>query len=345
MHWDDLHWNPIATLSYNALLNFVVGMRGSGKTYGSLGYAIDKALESLGTEKPFQFLYVRRYKTELAKLTQARGGRLFNAVQEQFPTHDLKAESNTLYCDGEIIGYAQALTTASILKSDSMPNVQLIIFDEFIIDNRSTYHYLKDEVTKFLDLYETVARGRDVVVLFLSNAVSISNPYFMFFKLCFPVNGIRQRFGKAKDIMVENVVPPELSALKKDTRFGKLVEGTDFSKYAYDNEWLLDDSRFVMRKTKESTYSFTLHYMNTDMGIWYDNRQWLYFVSKSVDRDCKRYYSATLDDQSPNTLLMKRAKRQGLLGNLIEAYEAGAVRYDNVKIQNMFREIMRSIGV
>ena len=47
-------------------------------------------------------------------------------------------------------------TTASILKSDAFPDVKLIIFDEFIIDNRGTYHYLKDEVTKFLDLYETV---------------------------------------------------------------------------------------------------------------------------------------------------------------------------------------------
>ena len=168
---NELYISIPRTLSYNALWNFILGMRGGGKTYGSLKYAIEQHLKYKKKGIKWQFMYVRRMKTELDKLTVMRNGRLFKAVEKEFPDHQLKAESNTLYCDGEIIGYSQPLSTASILKSDAFPNVNLIIFDEFIIDNRGTYHYLKDEVTKFLDLYETVARGRDVVVLFLSKAV------------------------------------------------------------------------------------------------------------------------------------------------------------------------------
>ena len=206
-----MYWDIQKPLSYNCLWNFILGMRGGGKTYGSLKYCIEQHLKAKKKGEKWEFLYVRRMSTELDKLTKMRGGRLFKAVETEFPTHNLKAEGNTLYCDKEIIGYAQSLSTASILKSDAFPNVKMIVFDEFIIDNRGVYHYLKDEVTKFLDLYETVARGRDVIVLFLSNAVTVTNPYFDYFHLDKPYNGDIQRFGKAKQILVQNFVDRELS--------------------------------------------------------------------------------------------------------------------------------------
>ena len=337
-----LYWDIKRTLSYNALFNFIIGSRGAGKTYGSLKYCMEKFIEHRDRgREPWQFLYVRRLSTELEKLTKMRGGRLFNAVQAEFPNHVLSAESNILKCDGEVCGYSQPLSTASILKSDSFPNVKMILFDEFIIDNRGTYHYLKDEVTKFLDLYETVARNRDVICLFLSNAVSVTNPYFDFFHLDKPMNGDIQRFGAAKDILVQNVVPAELMAIKKDSRFGNILKGTEYLEYAYDNEWLLDNTDFIESKTQRSEYFLTLRYKDTNIGIWYDPAQWLYYVSNDVDLQFKRVYSVTTDDHKPNMLLLKTAKKTAFFGNLITAYESGAVRYESMKLKNWFRDIMR----
>lgn len=337
-----LYWDIKRTLSYNALFNFIIGSRGAGKTYGSLKYCVEKFLESQKRGKtPWQFLYVRRLSTELEKLTKMRGGRLFNAVQKEFPDHKLTAESNILKCDGEVCGYAQPLSTASILKSDAFPYVKMIVFDEFIIDNRGTYHYLKDEVTKFLDLYETVARTRDVTCMFLSNAVSVTNPYFDFFHLDKPLNGDIQRFGKTKDILVQNVVPAELMAIKKDSRFGNILKGTEYLEYAYDNEWLLDNTDFIEDKTQRSEYFLTLRYKDTYLGIWYDPVQWVYYVSNNVDLQFKRMYSVTTDDHKPNMLLLKTAKKTSFLSNLILAYESGAVRYESLKLKNWFRDIMR----
>lgn len=337
-----LYWDIKRTLSYNALFNFIIGSRGAGKTYGALKYNVEKFIEhrSKGRE-PWQFLYVRRLSTELEKLTKMRGGRLFNAVQKEFPDHVLTAESNILKCDGEVCGYSQPLSTASILKSDSFPNVKMIVFDEFIIDNRGTYHYLKDEVTKFLDLYETVARNRDVICMFLSNAVSVTNPYFDFFHLDKPMNGDIQRFGAAKDILVQNVVPAELMAIKKDSRFGNILKGTEYLEYAYDNEWLLDNTDFIEDKTQRSEYFLTLRYKDTNIGIWYDPSQWIYYVSNDVDLQFKRMYSVTTEDHKPNMLLLKTAKKTAFFGNLITAYESGAVRYESMKLKNWFRDIMR----
>lgn len=49
-------------LSYNALINILIGERGVGKTYGASKLVINKFLK-----KGEQFAYIRRYKPELKK--------------------------------------------------------------------------------------------------------------------------------------------------------------------------------------------------------------------------------------------------------------------------------------
>lgn len=341
---DSLYWDIKRTLSYNCLFNFVIGMRGVGKTYGSLKECVERHLKARERGQKWEFLYVRRMKVELEKLTEMKGGRLFKAVQKEFPDHVLKAESNILTCDGEVCGYAQALSTASILKSDAFPYVQMIVFDEFIIDNSGVYHYLKDEVTKFLDLYETVARNRTIPVMFLSNAVTIANPYFDFFMLDKPRHSDIQRFGKSKDILVENTVNPSLSKMKKESRFGKIIEGTTYLDYAYDNEWLLDNEDFVAKKTQRCHYFVTLMYKDKYIGVWCDPKDWIYYISDDVELQGSICYSVTTDDHKPNVMLLKEARKLNSLRKMIDAYNCGAVRYESMKLKSAFREIMRMVG-
>lgn len=334
-----MYWNAKLTLSHNALFNFIIGPRGAGKTFGALTYGIEKFLK-YGHE----FLYVRRFGTELTKLTESKNGRIFKAIDEAkvFSEYQLKASSNVLYCSGKVMGYAQSLTTAGIVKSDTFPKVKLIIFDEFIIDNRGSYHYLKDEVEKFLELYETIARLRnDVLVLFLSNAVSVNNPYFEYFQLDKPKDGVRQKFGKSKDILVENCVNAEFVELKKQSRIGQLLEGTAYSEYAYENKWLLDNNDFIEQKTQRSNYYCTLRYKENYLGIWFDSVQYRFYVSDDVEKSSNKIYSTTTDDHQPNTLLFYKGKKLPILKNLIDAYECGAIYYESQKLKNWFRQIMR----
>lgn len=335
------YWDINRTMSYNALFNFVIGMRGVGKTYGSLKKCLEMFEKSLKQPQRKQFLYVRRYKTELEKLTVMRNGRLFKAVSKEFPNHILKAESNVLYYDDEVCGYAQPLTTASILKSDSFPDVATIIFDEFIIDSSGTYKYLKDEVGKFLDLYETVARSKDVKVFFLSNAVSVANPYFEFFHLDKPKGTDIQRFGKEKDIVVEFTNNPEFSDFKKSSRFGRLISDTSYADYAYDNEWLVDNTDFIEKKTRRADYFVSIRYKDTWLGIYLDRLQYLYYVSTDYDPNFPQKYSATTDDHKPNVLLFATAKQHGFLRSLMQAYDMGCVRYESQTLKIWFRDIMR----
>ena len=337
---DNIYWDIRKPMSYNCLFNFIIGPRGAGKTYGALKYAISQYLKHKAAGEEWQFMYLRRMARELEKLTKMRGGRLFNAVKAEFPNHILKAESNILYCDGKIMGYAQELSTGSILKSDSFPAVNFIIFDEFIIDNVGTYHYLKDEINKFLDLYETIARMRNnVVVFFLSNAISIANPYFDYFRLNKPSNNDIQRFGKSKDILVQNVVVEEYVEAKKNTRFGKLLEGSDYANYAIDNNWLLDNNDFIAHKNKDCVYFVTLRYKNNWIGVWYDEEECLFYISNDVDLQYRYKYSTTTQDHKPNIALMKGTSP--FIGALVNAYRNGFVRYESIKLKAWFLEIMR----
>ena len=341
-----MFWDILKTLSYNCLFNFIISLRGGGKTYGCLKYCIQKYLKEKKNGRTWQFVYVRRQENELKKLTISRGGRLFDAVKREFPDHVLKAESNTLYCDGEVCGYAIQLSNAFTQKSDTFPNVQMIIFDEFIAIKQSSY--LPDEVTKFLELYETIARpGTDhpeVRVFFLGNAVTQTNPYFEYFYLERPYEGQYKRFGTNKDILVQDVDVPELQKEKHNSRFGQLINGTEYASYAIDNEWLEDNTDFIKKKTKDCEYRMSIRYNGAWLGVWYDDLDWMYYISADVDLQYPVKYSATTDDHKPNVMLIKNAKRMNSFKHLTDAYNMGAIRYESIKLKSWFRDIMRMLN-
>jgi hypothetical protein len=340
------YWDIRKTLSYNCLFNFIISLRGGGKTYGTLKYCVDKHLKEKKQGRAWQFVYVRRQENELKKLTISRGGRLFNDIRKEFPGHILKAESNVLYCDGEECGYAIQLSNAFTQKSDPHPNVQMIIFDEFIAVKQSSY--LNDEVTKFLELYESIARpGTDhpvVRVFFLGNAVTQMNPYFDYFRLERPYAGEFKRFGSTNDILVQDVDVPELQEDKHRSRFGQLIQGTEYASYSIDNEWLEDNTDFIQKKTKDCEYRMSIRYNNQWIGIWFDTIDWIYYISMDVDLQNPNKYSATTQDHKPNVMLIKNAKRMASFKHLIDSYNMGAIRYESIKLKNWFREIIRMIN-
>lgn len=138
-------------LSYNAFLNFLIGERGVGKTYGASKFVVQQFLK-----KGEQFAYIRRYKPELSLAVP----KFFEALNnnDEFPNHHLYHKGNTFYCDDDICGYALKLSTAQDLKSVNFAKVKTVIFDEFIIEEGQKKYYLKNEVFTFLNLLETIRK-------------------------------------------------------------------------------------------------------------------------------------------------------------------------------------------
>ena len=331
-------WNIPQAASYNCLFNFILGIRGAGKTYGLLKYLTERYQKN-----GYRYMYVRRSEEELKTLTTQKSGRIFNHVQCEFEGHALWAEANVLHIDKEICGYAQALSTARKMKSDALDNVRDIIFDEFIIDNTtSQQRYLPDEVTAFLELYESVARpgarDYDVRCWFLGNAIASTNPYFDYFGLEMPYKSDVYRRG---DFMVQMVAPPELIEAKKATRFYQAIEGSAYAAYAAENKFLRDNPHFIGKKGKDAEYQFTFIYYDDMIGVWRDYRNGRYYISDDVDKQCRLVYATTTETHEPNTLLLKGFKNSVNLKNLKNAYDLGCVYYENQRLHNWFKDIVR----
>lgn len=326
---DNIFYDYQRILSYNALLNFIIGERGVGKSYGAKKYVAQRFIK-----KHKQFVYLRRYKTELKQAMMKNGNPIFfDQIKndESMKNHKLSNKNDTMYIDGKLCGYAMPLSVANILKSSTYEDVDTIIFDEFIID-KGNYHYLQNEVIQLLDVIETVARLRDIRVLFLGNAISITNPYFTFFNLSLPYNSDIKTF-KDGLIVVNYIKNLKYREVKKSTRFGKLIDGTEYGKYAIDNEFLRDSKAFVKKKTKNCKFYFILVLNGKTYGVWCDYKDGLMFISNDYDPNCPVIFSINPDDHNENTLLI-RCRTSPFFKSIIEHYRLARLCFENQQIKN-----------
>lgn len=321
-------------LSYNALFNFVVGERGTGKTYQFKDWAISDFIKNKN-----QFVYVRRYKTEFKDI-----GNFFDDMIKKYPNHKFSIAQGKFYIDKKVAGFYIPLSTSITKKSVAYPNVNKIGFDEFILE-KSTLHYLPNEVNAFLGLYETVARDRNNVrVMFMANSVTLINPYFLFFDL--QVSKTKRFWTfKNNDLVVELTDLEEFKQHKKQTRFAKIIDGTEFSKYSIEGEFTGDNYEFIQSKTPNSYYCFTIVYKGESLGVWCDSKLGLMFVSSKVDLTYPLKYAITTNDHKPNMIVLSNKYSREKIKVLTKIYEYGCLRYESLKIKSMMFEIFKLLNI
>lgn len=325
------------TLSRNALFFFILGERGVGKTFQAKEYVVSNYLKH-----GKQFIYLRRYASELKDAMSTFFNDLLNAGY--FKDHEFKVKGSsktiyTLYVDGEPMGYGVALSTSSILKSSSFPLVNTIIYDEFTLEE-GVYHYLKNEVHSTLNLCETVFRLRDDgKVLFLGNSVSIDNPFFNYFDLSLPYNSEYKTF-KDGLIVVNYIKNLPYREAKKKTRFGKLTKDTPYGRYAIDNEMLNDNNDFVEKKGTNPRFWHILVINNNKYGVWRNAETGRLYISEDFDPCCTISYAITIDDATPDTKFIS-IRNNGFMKVIIEYYKNSDLYFESLKIKNEVVPILR----
>lgn len=333
-----MYWDIQRSLTYNCLWNWIIGARGCGKTYGCKKYAIQRWLK-YGE----QFVYIRRYKEEISKIKN-----FFKDIAEEFPEWNFKVHAGEFLIQAVTddpedqedepwitIGYYLVLSNAITQKSVPYPRVNFIIFDEFILD-KGYYRYLPDEVTAFLELYSTISRLRDVRLYFISNALTVTNPYFMYFKVQLPY---KSNFWRDGEKLVEIVEDQEFTEAASNTRFASLIQGTDYAQYNIYNEFLRDTNTFIGKKTAQSKYCYTISWRGVDYGIWTDYQNGLVYVSMDVDPSALLHFSLSTDDHNPNRMLIKN-KPPHHIQLLVKNYQIGCVRFETMNIKNAFTELL-----
>lgn len=335
-----MYYDLSKVLSYNSFLNFLIGERGVGKTYSA-----SKFVSKQFIKKGYEFVYVRRYKTELSKsipqFYEALNKNIGLGIEPELEGHNLYTKGNKFYIDDKIAGYGLTLTTAQDFKSTNFSKVKYIIFDEFIIEEGQK-HYLKNEVENFLGLIESIARMNDVVILMLGNAVTVTNPYFLYFDINLPYGN---DIATYKDglILVQYMKNEAYREAKKQSKFGQLVNGTEYSSYAIDNNFRLDNKNFIEKKTGTAKVAFSFKFKENIYGVWFDYNEGKIFVSNDYDPN-GMMLSCTLEDHMPNTMLLSAAKNYNAFKQFIKNYQLGNVYFESVKIKNTTRELIKTIA-
>lgn len=184
-------------LKLNAEYNILLGERSNGKSYAAKEYAIRRAYTD---QQHCKFILLRRWDLEL-KPTLAE--QYFADAPISVIT-DGEADGVSVY-RGEIwltrydeeqkknikrfkIGYTRALSMEQHYSSGAYPDVDTVIFEEFI----SRDYYLPQEPLKLMQLISTVARRRAIKVFMIGNTISRLCPYFEEWQL---VNTPKQKQG------------------------------------------------------------------------------------------------------------------------------------------------------
>lgn len=312
-------------LSYHALMNYIIGERGCGKSYNLKAYLLNRF-----KKKHRQFIYLRRYDTELKK--SLKDDEFFKDVASDplFKEDTFYVRGEKFYMNDEICGYAIALSKASIYKSVPFPNVDIIMFDEFLIDN-ATYHYIQNEPEKLLDFIETVGRLRNIQIFMLGNNISMINPYFDYFNISLPYNTDIKTFKEGL-ILINYIKNEAYRKVKKESNFGKLIEGTKYAEYAIDNKALKDNNNFIKKKSPKAKFFFNLILNNHTYGVWIDYNSNNMYISKHYNPDNPTCITFNYNDHSEHTIMLK--SKSVFFQNLVKHYLNAWLYFDTLQIKS-----------
>lgn len=227
--------------------NFLIGGRGTGKTYTTLKVA---------KEDCKKFMLMRRTQSQ-ADLISKPEFSVFKPLNEDLGwnvmVHRISKYNSAFYIpdldDEKIaheIGYTCALSTISNMRGFDASDIQLLIYDEFIPEKHE--RLLKNEADAIFNAYETMNRNREIKgvapiqMVCLANANDITNPVFESLKLIRIADkmqkGNTDRWTDEKrGIQLILLHRSPISKQKANTALYHLTEGSDFATMALDNDF------------------------------------------------------------------------------------------------------------
>lgn len=245
-------------LNTNLPFLFVVGGRGTGKTYGALKEARQRS------EPDHRFLLLRRTLTQIEIINKPEYSP-FKAIDNTEGYHTVSkpvSKYSSAFYEGEAhddgtvtaaglpLGYTAALSTFSNMRSQDMSDVDLIIYDEFI--PQAQERPMKDEAGALWNAYETINRNRELAgrspcqLLCLANANDLGNPIFMDLQLIRRAEKMRQKKVEwwqdpEKGIGMAILQGSPISQQKRETALYRLLNDTEYTRMALDNDFSAEE--------------------------------------------------------------------------------------------------------
>lgn len=343
-------YNPSKAISYGAPLTAVISMRSYGKTYGFTKAAIKDWMRDKS-----QFVYVRRYDTEL----KTSAPKIFDdiAAHDEFPGYEFKMQGYTGLvrkktpddsAKWEEICHCIPLSKQASYKGVAFPRVKKIIFDEYIRVLKTPPGYLRDDMGALFDLYKTISRDRENAHMYLlGNACDLTNPLFLFLG--------RELKGEPKDgfswyrnktVLVEYAKNKQFADEERQTVVGRLVDGTQYAGVMIDAKFANAGEEFIAAKPSRARYLYGFDWQGKRFGCWVDERNGYYYISRKLpkDADSPKYhlFALSAEDMRPNMYMIKRA--DPFIKNLQRLYTIGVCFFDSPATREQWLKMTGLIG-
>lgn len=268
---------------YNSF--FIYGPRGDGKTTSGARYLIN---EWKRTGK--RFLVVWQTQDE-AKEKKKNFFEVFPKVKVIGMDVFWEEHEEKVLKDGSIkrklisqkrIGRIDALNNSSKIRGGTYTNFSTIYWDEFMDEKKK---YISGLTDSWFSICETIGRTYShMKFLAVSNEVDPDCPIFNALKMT-NIDEIEPDHYKLishrKMVLIRLKTSETLRKLKAKSSVGYMTKGTDYAKYAYDNEWKNNKSSQVVGDVKGfQKPTFNVALMNQKYGVYQveGKREWTWGV-------------------------------------------------------------------
>lgn len=293
--------------------------------------------------KKFGILYRFRYELDdcADKFYKDIGSLFFgNDIMGSKPR--AKGVYHELFLNDIPCGYALALNCADQYKklSHLFSDIEMLIFDEF---QSETNHYVPDEVTKFISIHTSIARGqgmqvRYVPVYMLSNPVTILNPYFVQMGICDRLND-NTKFIRGNGWVLEQGYVESASDAQKESGFNMAFSGNKYVAYSAENVYLNDSKTFVEKPNGKSKYLATIKYNGTDFAIRTFEELGIVYCDTRPDLSFPLKISVTLNDHNVNYVMLKQ--NEFFVDNMRFYFDHGCFRFKDLRCKEAILNLLK----
>ena len=250
----------------------------------------------------------------------------YQKVSDETPTH---------------CGYAVALNGVDQLKKMShlFSDTSCMFMDEFQSESN---HYCPDEVTKFISLHTSVARGNGEMVKYLpvymcGNPVTILNPYYV--EMDISARLLKNtRFLRGEGFVLEQGYNEAASVAQKESGFNMAFKRNSYVAYAGEACYLEDDISFIETPSGKSRYLGTIKYKDTMFGIRAFDDSGVIYCDKKPDKTFPYKIAVTTSDHQVNYLLLRQ--HDIFIQNMRYYFEHGCFRFKDLQCKEAVMKLL-----
>lgn len=240
-----------------------------------------------------------------------------------------------LYLNDKSCGYAISLNSADQIKKYShfFSDVNRIMFDEF---QSETNHYCDNEVSKFISIHTSIARGngkmvRYVPVYMIANPITLLNPYYIALNISNRLTD-QVKYLRGYGYVLEQGFVESASKAQLSSSFNRAFSDHRYVNYAAQSVYLNDNKAFIQKLAGHPHYSATLKYNGQLYAIKEYWEQGLIYCDDKADATFPNKITVTTDDHNVNFVMLKR--NDIYLAQMRYFFEQGCFRFKNLKCKD-----------